>query len=258
MSCKDALINIEAYLDGELTLSDRRDFEEHLLECDDCKLMLESVKLLNKSIRKVGYVNPPASLKRSIKTGLRDITGEEGKSYGWLQLIGFGGSTAALASVAVWVVMSFMFGLPAQTQLSNELISAHVRSLMVDHATDVTSLDSHTVKPWFNGKLDFSPAVKNLDDDGFVLVGGRLDYLQQQPVAALVYRRRSHIINLFIYRANETLQVSTIKESQQQGYTMFSWSKQGLEYRVISDLNEKELKQFTQLLDGQAIGQIRP
>ena len=257
MSCKDVQNKIEAYLDGELTLSDRRDFEEHLVACDDCKPMLESVRLLNKSISKVGYVNPSASLKRSIKTGLKDITGEEGASYGWLHLIGFGGGTAALASVAVWMVMSFMIGMPIQTQINNELIAAHVRSLMVDHATDVASLDSHTVKPWFNGKLDFSPTVKNLEADGFMLIGGRLDYLQQQPVAALVYKRRSHTINLFIYRANDTRHASQMKETHRQGYAMFSWSKMGLEYCAISDLNAQELKQFAQLLYGQTAAQTR-
>lgn len=250
MACKELQQNIEAYLDAELTLSDRRDFEEHLGECQDCQAMLENVRALNKSIQKIGYVSRPASLRRNIKHGLRDITGEESSSFNLNQLLGVGGASAAFASLTVWFVMSFMVGLPMQVQLTDELISAHVRSMMADHVTDIASSDRHTVKPWFNGKLDFSPMVLDLKDKGFPLVGGRLDYLQKQPVAALVYQRRAHVINLFIRRSDQTAQTSAASLTQQQGYQLLSWQQQGLQYTLVSDLNAKELQEFSQLLHG--------
>ena len=249
MDCKDVQNRIEAYLDGELTLSDRRDFEEHLTKCKNCNVALENLRMLNRSVQKLGYVHSPSALRKNIKAGLRDITGEEGPGFNWPQLLGFGGATAAMASIAMWLVMSFMIANPMQATMTDELIAAHVRSLMVDHATDIKSSDSHTVKPWFNGKLDFSPVVKDFASQGFPLLGGRLEYLQQQPVAALVYQRRSHMINVFINRSAENDQTATLHELKRQGYTILNWRKQGLEFRVISDLNAKELKQFSTLLN---------
>ncbi|MDH5258342.1 MAG: anti-sigma factor [Gammaproteobacteria bacterium] len=250
MACKEIQQNIEAYLDAELTLSDRRDFEEHLSECPDCQAMLESVRSLSKSIHKIGYVSRPTSLRRNIKNGLRDITGEESSSFNLTQLLGFSGASAAFASITIWFIMSFMVGLPIQTHHTEELISAHVRSLMADHVTDVASSDRHTVKPWFNGKLDFSPTVLDLKDKGFPLVGGRLDYLQKQPVAALIYKRRAHVINLFIRRSEQTGQTSPARLTQQQGYKLLSWQQQGLQYTLVSDLNARELQAFSRLLHG--------
>ena len=248
MACKDIQHNIEAYLDGELTLSDRRDFEEHLIDCPNCQARLDSVRQLNISIQKIGYVSRPAGLRRNIKKGLRDISGEDSARFNWSQLLSFGGASAALASITVWAMMSFMIGAPMQAQFTDELINAHVRSLMVDHMTDIASSDQHTVKPWFNGRLDFSPTVMDLKTQGFPLIGGRLDYLQKQPVAALVYKRRAHVINLFIHRSARAARAEPAALLQQQGYQLINWQQQGLQYTLVSDLNSKELQEFSQHL----------
>ena len=258
MNCKDVQAKIEVYLDRELTLSDQRDFEGHLGDCANCQVMLDNIRLLNDSIKKINYVKAPFSLRRKIKNDLKDMTGEDGAIYNRFQLFGFGAGSAVLASIAVWAMMAFMATSTIQTQLVNELTEAHVRSLMVDHVTDIAASDNHTVKPWFSGKLDFSPEVKNLKTDGFELVGGRLDYLRldhshKQPAAALVYKRRSHYINVFIYRDESTeqapqLKAASLNNTQNQSYNLINWQKQGLNYWVVSDLNAVELKQFAQLL----------
>jgi len=248
MSCDETRENIEAYLDGELTLSDRRDFEDHLGDCPDCQAALENMRQLSSSIKKIAYTSRPAGLRRNIRNGLRDLSGEESAGFGWPQLLGFGGASAALASVAVWGVMSFMLSSPMQLSLTDELISAHVRAMMVDHMTDVTSSDRHTVKPWFNGKLDFSPRVVDLKDRGYPLIGGRLEYLNKRPVAALVYKRRAHIINLFIQRSDKPAQTSPAQLIQQRGYQLVNWQIQGMNYTLISDLNPQELQEFAVLV----------
>ena len=255
MNCKEVQEKNEVYLDRELTLSDQRDFEVHLSDCASCQIMLDNIFSLSDSIKKVDYVKAPFSLRRKIKSGLKDMAGEDDAIYNRLQLFGFAAGSAVLASMAAWGMTAFLVGSTIQTQLVNELTEAHVRSLMVNHITDIAASDNHTVKPWFSGKLDFSPNVKNLNSDGFELIGGRLDYLRlddtyKQPAAALVYKRRSHYINVFIYRDERTKQTSapSLNNMQNQSYNLLNWNTQGLNYWVVSDLNAIELGQFAGLL----------
>jgi len=248
MDCDLIMKNIEAYLDGELTLSDRRDFEEHISDCESCTGKLESMQAMQNMVRNTEYANMPSGLKNKIHYQLRDYTGEESNSSNMLNWLGISGGAMAIGALATWIIMSFLFVTPIQMRLADQIISSHVRSLMVNHVTDVLSSDRHTVKPWFNGKVDFSPPVKEFKSAGFELVGGRLDYIQARTVSALVYKRRAHLINAFIFRGEDSIDSVTPQHIQRQGYNLVHWISNGLEYWVISDLNRKELEEFARLL----------
>jgi anti-sigma factor RsiW len=134
--------------------------------------------------------------------------------------------------------------------LATQLIASHVRSLMANHLTDVASSDQHTVKPWLDAKLDFAPAVVDLSEKGFPLIGGRLDYLDNRPVAALIYQRRKHFINLFVWPAGSDA-AGTTKAMTRQGYQLFRWVDSDFNYWAVSDINAKELQEFKQLFEEQ-------
>jgi anti-sigma factor RsiW len=134
--------------------------------------------------------------------------------------------------------------------LATQLIASHVRSLMANHLTDVASSDQHTVKPWLDAKLDFAPAVVDLGGDGFPLVGGRLDYLDNRTVAALVYQRRKHFINVFAWPA-ESGRTETAKTMTRQGYHLLHWVDSDINYWAVSDVSDNELQTFKQLFEKQ-------
>jgi len=134
--------------------------------------------------------------------------------------------------------------------LATQLIASHVRSLMANHLTDVASSDQHTVKPWLDAKLDFAPAVVDLGSEGFTLLGGRLDYLENRPVAALVYQRRKHFINLFVWPA-ESGSVSADKRITRQGYQLLHWVDSDFNYWAVSDVSDNDLQAFKQVFEKQ-------
>jgi anti-sigma factor RsiW len=157
------------------------------------------------------------------------------------------GAAFACGVIASLTVSLFYASPNEEDRLSQEVLGGHVRSLMVAHLSDVDSSDQHTVKPWFNGKLDFSPPVHDLAGEGFPLVGGRLDYLNQRPVAALVYRRQQHTINLFVWPASGT-SPHEVKLLTRQGFNMADWNVSGMQYWAVSDLNASEMQAFAQLV----------
>ena len=154
---------------------------------------------------------------------------------------------AAFASVFTLALSAVLFiSIPgARESLENELVASHARALMADHALDVASSDRHTVKPWFNGKLDYSPEVIDLSTQGFPLTGGRLDYVAQRPVSALVYQHRQHVINLFVWPAQA---LDTSKSDTKQGFNLLHWTHNSMAYWAVSDLNPVELAQFRDAL----------
>lgn len=191
------------------------------------------------------YHTAPPALRAGIAKTVREV----GKSQAgaapfwrrpWLQI-----GLAFACGVLVGLLVVAPYDSSDRQRLEREVVASHVRSLMLAHLTDVTSSDQHTVKPWFAGKLDFSPPVSDLADKGFPLIGGRLDYLDQRPVAALVYSHRKHTINLLIWPAEETAE---LEMASRQGYHLARWSDSGMQFWAVSDLNPADLQSFVELL----------
>jgi anti-sigma factor RsiW len=184
----------------------------------------------------------PPRLKRNVQAAIRAANPEAKHSiFDWRWASG-------LAAAVLIIVVSLQLAKPSkQALLVDDIVSNHVRSLMANHITDVASSDSHTVKPWFGGKLDYSPPTKDLTEQGFRLIGGRLDYLDNRPVAALVYQRSQHFINLFVWPSNDT---STTQEDPitRQGYNLIHWTQSGMTYWLVSELNLMELSECARLL----------
>jgi anti-sigma factor RsiW len=242
---------IHAYVDGELDLVRSLEVEKHIQNCQVCSRDYKNFQTL-RSVVGTGslYFKSPANLQRRIQSAVRKETRVETRppvlSWRWLSV----GASLAFAAIIILTFVPALTRHPADDLLAQEIISGHVRSLMADHLTDVSSSDQHTVKPWFNGKVDFSPPVKDLADSGFPLVGGRLDYVENRPVAALVYKRRQHFINLFIWPSTHD-SVAGKKTVMRQGYNLIHWTKSGMTYWAVSDLNSSELQEFVRLAQNQ-------
>ncbi|MBI1762214.1 MAG: anti-sigma factor [Acidobacteria bacterium] len=248
MICPEAQDLLHAYHDGELDLVRSLAFERHLQTCQTCAQRYQTQQALRSAITTGGlYYQTPAKLQRRVQSAARETNQTEPNSWPvWWRWLGVGASLAAIA-VLILTFRPWLTRPAAADLVTQEIISAHVRSLMAEHLTDVASSDRHTVKPWFNGRLDFSPPVTDLTERGFPLIGGRLDYLNNRPVAALVYRRQQHIINLFVWPSTQTSPNIALNPVTRQGYHLFRWVSAGLIFLAISDLNEKELAEFVQL-----------
>lgn len=244
MNCEQAKPLIQIYADGELDAARVPELEKHLQSCAQCAAALNNLRNLQKALRQESLsFSAPAQLRRQIKADLQVETEPQRESAGsfwrWWMPAGIG-----LAAACIAVVVTLTTGRPsAPEQLANEVVSSHIRSLMVDHKTDVASTDQHTVKPWFNGKLDFAPPVKDFATEGFPLIGGRLDYIDGRAVAALVYQRQKHVINVFVWPTDKRDSTLTIIPAR-QGYHVAHWSQGGMDFWTVSDLNEKELAEF--------------
>jgi len=234
-----------AYMDGELDLVRGLEIEEHLKECAQCSRDLRNQQALRKAMRTdPPYFAAPSNLRSNVLSSIRKADPVKAKpakqSWQWL---GLAASFAVLAVVAFLVVPLIRHS-PEDEQLTRDVIAEHVRSLMrQDTIIQVESSNQHVVKPWFNGKIDFSPPVKDLQEKDFPLIGGRLDFMDNQRVAVLVYKRQQHIITVFIWPSNHNGQSVT----SQNGYNVVHWSKDGMTFWAVSDLNSAELQQFSQL-----------
>lgn len=249
MSCQQTHELIHGYLDGELDLVKSIEIEKHLEQCQTCTQNYESLRGLQSRLRDNSLrFDPPVNLEKRLRSALRRETEPRSPIFRWRWAVAAASLVAAV--VIIWTVATFSSRPSQEDVLAQEVVASHVRSLMWNHLTDVPSSDQHTVKPWFDGKLDFSPTVKDLAEQGFSLTGGRLDYIGNRPVAALVYQRRQHSINVFVWPTTDA-PVRNEKASERQGYNVIRWSKAGMNYWAVSDLNLAELQQFVQLLQEQ-------
>lgn len=241
-ACPDKLAELHAYLDGELDPVNAQVFEAHLKTCPGCASALSQLQGLRERLSDADLREPaPASLRRSIEAMIEaQTTPAKRRAPRVLPWALSGGLGAALAaSLAVMMI------LPATTTLETQLVDNHVRSTLAAHLVDVETSDRHTVKPWFNGRIDFAPPVVDLAAQGFPLVGGRVDYLQGRVVAALVYRRNKHVINVFVRPAGQGLRWP-VSETARDGYTLVRWTEGGLEFWAVSDVEGKDLELLRQ------------
>jgi anti-sigma factor RsiW len=197
--------------------------------------------------RDATYYKAPDHLRTRIRAHVAEQARERDRPPALWRWLGFGATCAAVA-VLSW--NAALMGGPsgADDRLAGEVMSAHVRSLLGDtHLNDVASTDQHTVKPWFQGRIDFAPEVTDLASAGFALDGGRLDYINGRPVAAVTYRHRLHVINLFEWPA------ASVADSRpallaRNGYSMVRWTHGGMQYWAVSDSAGNDLLQFAHLL----------
>jgi anti-sigma factor RsiW len=249
VACENNELLLRAYFDGELDAVRSVEFEEHLKTCTRCTQELREQQAMRDSLQaanlyerapealraKVRAAIPPEARPRPVPTGRRPV-------LEWL-------AVAAAILIAVFLgakVVPSIGGKP-QNLVAEEIVASHIRSMQAGHLLDVESTDQHTVKPWFDGRLDFAPPVVDLATQGFPLVGGRLDYIDHRNVAALVYKRQKHFINVFIWpeevKGTKLSEVQTI-----QGYNLLFWSHGGMVFCAASDLNVTELRQLADLL----------
>jgi anti-sigma factor RsiW len=251
MTCTSTRELIESYLDGEVDASLRAEVQDHLTSCSSCAETYARLRELQGNVRsQAPYYDPPADLRRRVRTALAQAANSEGKSDSvarrsapW-QWIAIAASVLLAVSLALNVALFRPQGDDRDT-LAQNIVSSHVRSLIGAHLLDVPSSDQHTVKPWFSGKLDFSPDVKDFASEGFPLMGGRIEYMADRPAAALVYQRRRHVINVFIWPSVSS--ASSADELARNGYNIIHWSKAGMTYWAVSDLGLNELRQFAEL-----------
>ena len=244
MTCEQTDELIHAYIDGELDLLRNVEIERHLDQCEACHLKYEDELNLQSLIRgEAQYFAAPDTLKQRVKkqTGARS---QSKASRRWVAAAAV--LILALAGVVMFTIITNRSRTHTDDLIAQEIVSSHVRSLMLDHLIDVPTSDSHTVKPWFNGKLDFAPEVKDLSAQGFTLIGGRLDYIDNRTVAALVYQRRKHPINLFMW-TSPGLADQRERQFSRQGYNVIYWTSSGMCYWAVSDVNNTDLREFVQL-----------
>jgi anti-sigma factor RsiW len=244
LNCHDTQKLLDAYVDGELDLTTTLAVEQHLQECLNCARAQTELQQLRTALAGGSlYFRPPPALLGRIQSAVRKASDapRPQRAIPWRGLA----LAASLSFVALagWEMFRFLTSKPTDDPLARELVALNVRSEMLPgHRFDVKSTDRHEVKPWFADKLDFSPPVCDLTDEGFDLLGGRLEYLNNRPVAALVYQRRKHHINLYVWPAPGSVSSSGVET--RQGFHLVHWTQAGMAFWAISDMNESELQEF--------------
>ncbi len=249
MHCQEIKQLLNAHVDGELDLVKSLEIEEHLGQCPVCEQAHEDLLAVRACITGAElHFRAPPELAERVRSALGNQKGSPTRRRlpGQLALA----ASLLIAALGGWAIGRYLPANTAASSLEEQLLASHVRSQMLPgHRFDVESSDQHTVKPWFEGKLDFAPPVYDPAAQGFPLVGGRLDYVDHHAVAVLAYQRRQHFINLYIW-PSEPSTATASSLSTRQGFHFLSWTQDGMTYWAVSDLNESELEQFAKLIAG--------
>jgi anti-sigma factor RsiW len=243
MSCAQRDLDLDAYIDRELDTEGAARVRDHLAGCADCRTRVAEREQLARLVRATPYFAAPARLRASVAGAAR-------RRASLQRLSAWAAAAVLVLSVGAGLMLVRVTARRADTA-AEEAVNEHVRSLMAQHLFDVRSTDQHTVKPWFLGKLDFAPPVADLAGIGFPLVGGRLDYLDGRPAAALVYERRLHTINVFILPAGGSPDRTANDARSIRGFQVHHWTRRGMAFWAVSDLNDAELSRFVAALQAQ-------
>jgi len=250
VNCEEMKPLLHGYADSELDLVRSLEVESHLQECAACSASLRLLRELRQALGDGSlYHRAPAGLRQGVRSALPRATRPR-LTVADLAVRSLAvAASLALVAILTWGVVRQGTTRPAEDLLAQEVVSDHVRSLLVgqDPRVDVASSDRHEVKPWFNGRVPFSPVVRDLEAEGYPLVGGRLDYLSNRKVVALVYKYRKHPINLFIWAEPDAADEPTRVQTR-QGFQLVHWTKDGMTYWAVSDLNADELLAFADLI----------
>jgi anti-sigma factor RsiW len=261
VQCAESL-RVQAYFDGEVDALSAAEIERHVEHCSECRALLQDLEKVRTALREgVTYAAAPAALRTQILQALDQESVEQGipaaarpkrrplpQSKGWRGRSFWTGAFSGIGGAALAATIAFLVVMPAVSPLSNELVSAHVRSLMPAHLIDVVSTDKHTVKPWFAGHADVSPVVSDFESQGYRLVGGRADYIEHQRSAVVVYQHGAHVINVFTWAAAGRLPSNTTRS----GYHLAFWQQGDIQYCAVSDTGWDELLGLVRLLREQA------
>jgi anti-sigma factor RsiW len=278
MNCAECEILLHALIDGELDAGHAREVEAHVAQCSGCAEKLKAFRAMRDALAAADLKETaPASLRGRIEAAMPQAPAPARIEVSHSQQVlshqvlsqqvlprkilqpsrrsffgGFAAGTVLSGALAASLVLT-VFRPDQDHTIADEVVSAHIRSLQPGHLMDVETSDQHTVKPWFDGKVDVAPPVIDLTAEGFTLLGGRLDYIDGEPVASVVYRRRKHIINLFVAQrlgsAHTFVSTRTV-----QGYNVRHWSDGGLDFWAVSDLDPEELGEFV----GKISAALRP
>jgi anti-sigma factor RsiW len=238
-ACVDQELLLGGLIDNELDAANVAMVEAHVARCEGCREELERLQAVRNLLRTDGmrHAAPETLLKRIAATP--ELTPRAANDNRLLRWFGPGVAGALAASLAIVLLVPSS----EQAGIDQQIVSSHVRSLQPGHLIDVQTANQHVVKPWFNGRVDFAPPVPDLSDQGFPLVGGRLDSIDGKTAAAIVYKRRLHTVNVFVWRAS----AERVRNQVQNGFALDEWSADGLRFAVISDIPSTELGQFEQV-----------
>ena len=250
-ACPDKLSLIHGLFDGELDAANALEAEAHLRGCPGCAAEFRRLQVMRARLADADLKpRAPAALRARVEAQIAAEARPAPQPWrvraGQIAPWASSGVFAAIAAGLALVMLAPQVG---ESGLQDELVASHVRSLLAAHLTDVATSNRHVVKPWFNGRIDFAPQVDDLADRGFPLAGGRLDYMHRKVVAALVYRRRQHVINLFVWPAEHGAEPQLA--ARKAGYSLVRWTRGGLEYWAVSDIDPAELKAFEQAFDAE-------